>query len=66
MGRINPQSRQSAAVPAGTFTGGVVIRDFSQLERKVIENKWFARGMGRVKSMNVKGGTDTSELVPVK
>ena len=56
----------SAAVPAGTFTGCVVTKDFSQLERKVTENKWFARGIGLVKSMNVKGGTDTAELVSVR
>ena len=56
----------SATVPAGTFTGCVVTKDFSQLERKVIENKWFARGIGLVKSTNVKGGTDFSELVSVK
>ena len=56
----------NATVPAGTFTGCVVTKDFSPLERKVIENKWFARGIGLVKSMNVKGGTDTSELVSVR
>jgi hypothetical protein len=56
----------SATVPAGTFTGCVVTKDFSQLERKVIENKWFARGIGLVKSMNVEGGADTSELVSVR
>jgi hypothetical protein len=56
----------SATVPAGTFSGCVVTKDFSQLERKVIENKWFARGIGLVKSMNVKGGTDISELMSVK
>ena len=55
-----------ATVPAGAFTGCVVTKDFSQLERKVIENKWFARDIGLVKSMNVKGGTDTAELVSVR
>ncbi len=56
----------TAAVPYGTFTGCVVTKDFSPLERKVVENKWYARGIGLVKSMNVKGGTDISELVSVK
>ena len=55
-----------AAVLAGTFTGCVVTKDFSPLERRVIENKWYARDIGLVKSMNVKGGTDISELVSVK
>ena len=56
----------NATVPAGSFVGCVVTKDFSRLERKVIENKWFARGIGLVKSMNVKGGTDTAELVSVR
>ncbi len=56
-----------AEVPygAGTYTGCVVTKDFSPLERRVIENKWYARGIGLVKSMNVKGGLDTSELISV-
>ena len=60
------RTRTLLKVPAGTFTGCVVTKDFSQLERKVTENKWFARGIGLVKSMNVKGGTDTAELVSVR
>ncbi|HYK92024.1 MAG TPA: hypothetical protein VE398_24870 [Acidobacteriota bacterium] len=56
----------SVSVPYGSFTNCVVTKDFSPLERKVIENKWYARGIGLVKSMNVKGGIDTSELVSVK
>ncbi len=55
-----------ATVPYGTFTGCVVTKDFSPLERRVVENKWYARGIGLVKSMNVKGGIDTSELISVK
>ncbi len=56
-----------AAVPAGTFTGCVVTKDFFAAdERRVIENKWYARDIGLVKSMNVKGGTDISELVSVR
>lgn len=54
-----------AEVPYGTFTDCVVTKDFSPLERRVVENKWFARGIGIVKSMMVKGGTDVSELVSI-
>jgi len=56
----------TASVPFGTFTDCVVTKDFSPLEKKVVENKWFAKGIGLVRSMNVKGGIDTSELVSVK
>lgn len=55
-----------ANVPYGTFTGCVVTKDFSPLERRFVENKWYARGIGLVKSMMVKGGTDVSELVSIK
>ncbi|PYV82518.1 MAG: hypothetical protein DMG05_27975 [Acidobacteria bacterium] len=55
-----------ASVPYGTFSDCVVTKDFSPLDRKVVENKWYARGIGFVKSVAVKGGVDTSELVSVK
>jgi hypothetical protein len=55
-----------ANVPYGTFTGCIVTKDFSPLERRVVENKWYARGIGFVKSVTVKGGHDISELVSVK
>ena len=56
----------TATVPYGTFAGCVVTKDFSPLERRFIENKWYARGIGVVKSAAVKGGLDTSELVSVR
>ncbi len=55
-----------ADVPYGTFTGCVVTKDFSPLERKFVENKWYARNIGFVKSIMVKGGIDTSELVSIE
>lgn len=55
-----------AEVPYGTFTDCVITKDFSPLERKAVENKWYARGIGLVKSMTVKGGLDTSELVSIE
>ena len=56
----------AASVPYGTFTDCAVTKDFSPLDKKVVENKWYARGIGFVKSVAVKGGIDTSELVSVK
>jgi len=43
-----------------------VTKDFSPLDRKSVENKWYARGVGLVKSMDIRGGLDTTELVSVK
>ena len=56
----------TATVPYGAFSGCVVTKDFSRLETRFVENKWYARGVGMVKSTAVKGGTDTSELVSVR
>jgi hypothetical protein len=56
----------TAAVPYDTFTECVVTKDYSPLERRTVENKWYARGIGFVKSVKVKGGLDTSELVAIE
>ena len=55
-----------ASVPFGDFTDCVMTKDFTPLERKVVENKFYARGIGFVKSEMVKGGSDTLELVSIK
>jgi hypothetical protein len=56
----------TAAVPNGTFAGCVVAKEFTPLERKSVENKWYARGIGMVRSERVRGGVDISELVSIK
>jgi len=55
----------TADVPYGSFTDCVVTKDFSRLDKKSVENKWYARGVGFVKSIAVVGSTDISELVKV-
>jgi hypothetical protein len=54
-----------ATVPYGSFSECVVTKDFSPLDKKSYEYKWYARGVGLVKSMDVQGGSDVSELASV-
>lgn len=54
-----------AQVPYGLFTDCLVTKDFTPLEKKAVENKWYARGIGMVKSEMVQGGFDISELVSI-
>jgi hypothetical protein len=54
-----------ADVPYGFFEGCLVTKDYSLLNSKFVENKWYARGIGFVKETMVKGGTDIVELVSI-
>ena len=49
--------------PFGSFVNVLETRDSSLLERGVVEHKYFARGVGEVKSVMVKGGSEEMELV---
>jgi hypothetical protein len=55
----------TVTVPFGTFSGCVVTKDSSRLDKKSYEYKWYAHGIGLVKSMDVVGGSDVEELVSV-
>lgn len=54
-----------ASVPYGSFRNVVKTKDFSPLEPTVVENKYYARGIGSVLEAEVKGGTERLELVSV-
>jgi len=51
------------AVPFGTFTRALMTREWTPLERGVIDRKWYVRGIGEVKEETVKGGDERAELV---
>jgi hypothetical protein len=56
-----------AEVPAGHFKNALMTEDFSPLEPKVSEIKFYARGSGQaVLSVDVSDGTDREELVSYK
>ena len=57
--------REQVEVPFGHFPVGSVLmtRDLSRLEPKVLEYKFYARGVGLVLAIAVSGGSDREELV---
>lgn len=50
--------------PTGHYTNALMTEDFSPIERKVSELKFYAKGSGQaVLAVDVSGGTDTEQLV---
>jgi hypothetical protein len=56
-----------AEVPAGHFKNALMTEDFSPLEPRVSEIKFYARGSGQaVLAVDVSDGTDMEQLVSYK
>ena len=55
--------RSRAAVPYATFGGCLKTRDFTALEPDQVEHKYYAPGIGFVRSVQVRGGNEVMELV---
>jgi hypothetical protein len=55
--------REQAEVPFGHFRRVLMTRDVNPLEPKVLEFKFYARGVGPVLAVTVSGGSDREELV---
>jgi hypothetical protein len=53
----------SASVPFRSLDGLLVTRDWTPLEPKVVEEKFYARGIGLVLEATVRGGSGRNELV---
>ena len=58
--------REQAEVPAGHYRRVLMTRDWNPLDRKVLEFKFYARGVGPVLAVSVSGGSDREELVRLK
>jgi hypothetical protein len=50
-------------VPFGTFDGCLQTRDFTPLDPDVVEEKFYARGVGPVEVVQVSGGTSHEVLI---
>ncbi len=50
-------------VPAGSFTDVLVTEDWTPLDTKVLESKYYAPGIGVVMEESLKGAKDTVELI---
>ena len=55
--------REQAEVPFGHFRRVLMTRDVNPLEPKVLEFKFYARGVGPVLAISVSGSSDREELV---
>jgi hypothetical protein len=56
---------EQVEVPYGLFRKGTVLmtREWNPLEPRVLEHKFYARGVGPVLAIGVSGGSDREELV---
>jgi hypothetical protein len=58
--------REQAEVPFGHFRPALMTREVNPLEPRVLEFKFYARGVGPVLAVSVSGGADREELVTFK
>jgi hypothetical protein len=57
---------ESVEVPYGSYDNVLVTKDWTPLEPKILENKYYARGVGVVYERSVKGPKEELELVDLK
>jgi hypothetical protein len=50
-------------VPAGTYDHVAVIKEWTPLEPDIVEDKYYASGVGMIIEQTVAGGSDRTELV---
>ena len=55
--------REQAEVPAGHYRHVLMTRDVNPLQKRILEFKFFARGVGPVLAVSVSGGSDREELI---
>ena len=58
--------REKAEVPAGYYGRVLMTRDVNPLSPKILEFKFYARGVGPVLAVSVSGGSDREELLRFK
>jgi len=56
---------ESVCVPYGCFDGVLLTKEWTPLNRGVVDNKYYAEGIGFIFSDTVKGGDETLELVAI-
>ncbi len=55
-------TNEQVEVPFGHFRNVLMTKDLNPLEPKLLEYKWYARGIGPVLALAVSGGSDREEL----
>jgi hypothetical protein len=54
---------EQAEVPFGAFDGVLMTKDWTPLEPRLVEHKFYVQGIGPVLALTVSGGTDREELL---
>ena len=54
-----------ANVPYGSYENLLEVKEWTPLEPTVEEHKYYARGVGLVRSVATKGGTEQQDLVAI-
>jgi hypothetical protein len=62
LGKIISTS-ETVTVPYGTFNNCLMTEEWTPLEPGVVEHKYYASGIGNIKTIMIKGGTEVSELL---
>jgi hypothetical protein len=55
----------SVTVPAGTYAGALLTKEWTPLEPDVLDHKWYVIGIGEVRELAVKGPKEELSLVSV-
>ena len=58
--------KDSFCVPYKCFNKVLVIKEWTPLEKGFVEHKYYAKGVGFIYSVTVKGGDEEIQLVRVK
>jgi hypothetical protein len=54
---------ERAEVPFGSFEDVLMTKDWTPLDPKILEHKFYAKGIGPVLAQTVSGGSDREELL---
>ena len=65
MTKNNINTNSTVTVPYGTFTNCLKTREFTILEPDVIEYKYYAAGIGLIKTEMVAGGNEVEVLTAI-
>jgi hypothetical protein len=57
---------ESQCVAYGCFDDLLLTKEWSRLDRGVVEHKYYAEGVGFILEVTVKGGNERSGLVRIK
>jgi hypothetical protein len=56
---------ESVVVPYGSFQHALETSEWTPLEKRVVEHKYYVRDVGNVRTIMVKGGSEEEQLVSV-